>query len=62
MRPADKSVQHTDRPTTQVTPDDLLSDGGAMPDTAEGADPTWREVVQDTVSLNPSADSMESRG
>ena len=48
--------------TTQLTSDDQLADGGAMPDETAGAATTWRKVEQDTVALNPSPDSMNSRG
>lgn len=47
---------------TQLTPDDQLEDGGAMPCDTGSDTPTWREVEQDTVALNPSAESMDSRG
>lgn len=47
---------------TQLTPDDVIADGGPIaPVTADGA-PTERQVEQDVVSVNPSLDSMESRG
>ncbi|MCH5330677.1 MAG: hypothetical protein J1E04_06875 [Alistipes sp.] len=48
--------------TTQLTPDDQLSDGGAMPPEREGEGTSWRKVEQDTVAVNPSAESMDSRG
>ena len=44
---------------TQVTPDDILNDGG--PITGDGT-PTERQLEQDVVMVNPSVDSMESRG
>ena len=47
---------------TQLTPDDQLEDGGAMPRDTGSDTPTWREVEQDTVAINPSAESMDSRG
>ena len=37
---------------TQVTPDDILNDGT----------PTERQLEQGVVMVNPSVDSMESRG
>ena len=65
------AMKHTDRtgaePTqeitvTQVTPDDILNDGGPItPATGDGT-PTERLLEQDVVTVNPSVDSMESRG
>ena len=47
---------------TQVTPDDILNDGGPItPATGDGT-PTERLLEQDVVMVNPSVDSMESRG
>ena len=47
---------------TQVTPDDILNDGGPItPATGDGT-PTERQLEQDVVMVNPSVDSMESRG
>ena len=47
---------------TQVTPDDILNDGGPItPATGDGT-PTERLLEQDVVMGNPSVDSMESRG
>ena len=40
---------------TQVTPDDIT------PATGDGT-PTERQLEQDVVTVNPSVDSMESRG
>lgn len=48
--------------TTQLTPDDQLADGGAMPAEDGSGTTSWRKVEQDTVAGNPSADSMNSRG
>ena len=48
--------------STQLTPDDQLRDGGAMPCDTGSDTPSWREVEQDTVALNPSVESMDSRG
>ena len=48
--------------TTQLTSDDQLADGGAMPREIAGEATTWRKVEQDTVALNPSPESMNSRG
>ena len=66
------AMKHTDRtgaeqtaarqPVTQVTPDDILNDGGPItPATGDGT-PTERQLEQDVVTVNPSVDSMESRG
>ena len=47
---------------TQVTPDDILNDGGPItPATGDGT-PTERLLEQDVEMVNPSDDSMESRG
>ena len=47
---------------TQVTPDDILNDGGPItPATGDGT-PTERQLEQGVVMVNPSVDSMESRG
>ena len=49
-------------PVMQVTPDDILNDGGPItPATGDGT-PTERQLEQDVVMVNPSVDSMESRG
>lgn len=48
--------------TTQLTPDDQLADGGAMPDERRDGATSWRKVEQDTVAVNPSSESMDSRG
>ena len=48
--------------TTQLTSDDQLADGGAMPGEIAGEPTTWRKVEQDTVAVNPSPESMDSRG
>ena len=47
---------------TQIPPDDVLTDGGPItPATGDGT-PTERQLEQDVVMVNPSVDSMESRG
>lgn len=47
---------------TQITPDDILADGGPItPATGDGT-PTERQLEEDVVTVNPSIDSMESRG
>ena len=43
-------------PVTQIPPADILAAGGPI------APATQRQIEQDVVSVNPSADSMESRG
>lgn len=60
---AARRPQSTEETTvTQITPDDILTDGGAItPATKDGA-PTERQLEQDVVTVNPSVDSMESRG
>lgn len=49
-------------PVTQITPDDVLADGGPITPATEDGTPTERQIEQDVVTVNPSADSMESRG
>ena len=45
---------------TQVTPDDILNDGGPItPATGDGT-PTERLLEQDVVMVNPSVDSMQA--
>lgn len=47
---------------TQVSPDDILASGGPItPATADGA-PSERQLEQDVITVNPSIDSMDSRG
>lgn len=47
---------------TQVSPDDILASGGPItPSTADGT-PTKRQLEQDVITVNPSIDSMDSRG
>ena len=47
---------------TQLTPDDILADGGPItPATGDGT-PTERQLEEDVVTVNPSVESMESRG
>ena len=47
---------------TQLTPDDMLADGGAMRTTTGDEAPTRREMEQDVATTNPSVESMDSRG
>ena len=47
---------------TQVTPDDILNDGGPITPAIGDGTPTERQLEQDVVMVNPSDDSMESRG
>lgn len=47
---------------TQITPDDELLAGGAITPADEDGTPTQRQVEQDVITVNPSIDSMESRG
>ena len=49
-------------PVTQITPDDILAEGGPITPATEDGPPTQRQIEQDVVTVNPSADSMESRG
>ena len=47
---------------THVTPDDILNDGGPITPAIGDGTPTERQLEQDVVMVNPSVDSMESRG
>ena len=47
---------------TQVTPDDILNDGGPITPAIGDGTPTERQLELDVVMVNPSVDSMESRG
>lgn len=61
-----RDLLEADRPdigrTTQLTSDEQLADGGAMPEEIAGGNTSWRKVEQDTVAVNPSPESMGSRG
>lgn len=61
-QPSDDPQVTQERTITQVTPDSVLADDGRMANSAKGASPTPRELEQDVMITNPSADSMESRG
>ncbi len=50
------------RPVTQLSPDDVLADGGPMIPHDANEQPTMRQIEQETITVNPSAESMESRG
>lgn len=47
---------------TQLTPDDELADGGAIEPADDDGTPSRRQLEQDVMTVNPSLDSMESRG
>lgn len=47
---------------TQITPDDILAEEGPIAPCVSGGVVTAEEVEQDVVTINPSIDSMESRG
>lgn len=49
-------------PVTQLSADDVLADEGYMPPHDAAEQPTMRQIEQETITVNPSADSMESRG
>jgi len=51
-----------EKTVTQLSPDDVLADGGSMRSTNGGEAPTEREMEQDVMTTNPSIESMESRG
>lgn len=47
---------------TQLTPDDVLIAEGPVPPAAPDGTPSREALEQDVVTVNPSLDSMESRG
>ena len=49
-------------PVTQLTPDDVLLDGGPMPPHDSRENPTRRQVEQEVIKVNPSIESMDGRG
>lgn len=49
-------------PTTQLTPDDILAEEGPVAPAGEDGGISAEQLEQDVVSINPSVDSMESRG
>ena len=49
-------------PVTQITPDAKHPQRGPITPATEDGSPTQRQIEQDVVTVNPSADSMESRG
>lgn len=51
-----------EKTVTQLSPDDVLADGGSMRSTSGSEAPTEREMEQDVMTTNPSIESMESRG
>ncbi len=51
-----------EKTVTQLSPDEVLADGGSMRSTSGGEAPTEREMEQDVMTTNPSIESMESRG
>lgn len=57
------SLQATQETTvTQLTPDDVLFAEGPIPPAAADGTPSREALEQDVVAVNPSLDSMESRG
>lgn len=51
-----------ERIATQRTPDDVLADRGPICPAEDDGTPTPEQMEQDVVTVNPSLDSMESRG
>lgn len=49
-------------PVTQLSPDDVLADEGPMTPHDGSESPDRRQIEQETIMVNPSAESMESRG
>ena len=47
---------------TQDNPDDVLAEQGPMTPHGKDTPPTQRQIEQEVMTVNPSADSMESRG
>lgn len=47
---------------TQITPDDVVNAEGPIKPATKGGTPTQEQLEQDVITVNPSVDSMESRG
>ena len=68
--PQDRQPQHTIRQgepvgiktVTQITPDDILSETGPIAPTEKHAPVSQEKVEEDVVTINPSVESMSSRG
>lgn len=48
--------------STQLTPDDILAEEGPVAPAREDGTVTAEQLEEDVVTVNPSVDSMESRG
>jgi len=59
--PSSAPQETSERTVTQLTPDDLFSPCGIRSTDADGS-PSQRQIEQDTITVNPSLDSMDSRG
>lgn len=61
-QPSDNPRATRETTLTQVTPDDIVAEGGPITPAEDDGTPTERQLEQDVVTVNPSVDSMESRG
>lgn len=61
-QPSDEPRATAETTATQRTPDDVLSDRGPICPTEDDGTPTPEQMEQDVTTVNPSLDSMESRG
>lgn len=61
-QPSAEPLATAETVATQRTPDDVLLDRGPICPTEDDGTPTPEQMEQDVVTVNPSLDSMESRG
>lgn len=61
-QPSADSQQTRETTRTQITPDDIPGDDGSIAPASADGTPSQQQIEQDVVAVNPSVDSMESRG
>lgn len=59
---ADMPGQSVTGPVTQISADDVLAEEGPMTPHDSSEAPDMRQIEQEVTKINPSIDSMESRG
>lgn len=61
-QPSSDPAATAEATATQRTPDDALADEGPIRPVERDGTPTSEQMEQDVMTVNPSLDSMESRG